>query len=183
MARLMFSFAWYVLQTTCAKIALNMTVRAAVCLQQCFCSQDKELPRPLSMVLAQLSLATMPHNNFTRNSFTYNSLTHSSFTQSLFYHLHATHTHTQTHTNTHKQTNKQTAKLQVHFQVHQTVQYQSASSFHSRQSISHSTTSHSVSWVPSATWARLEPGLSQTIVWQCSRFSVLRSGVQSDSHI
>ena len=52
------------------------------------------------------------------------------------------------------------------------MQYQSASSFQLRQSTSHNITSHSVSSVP-----------SQTIVWQCSRFNVLCSGVQSDSHI
>ena len=162
------------LQTTCAKIALNMTVRAAVCLQQCFCSQDKELPRPLSMVLAQLSLATMPHNNFTRNSFTYNSLTHSSFTQSLFYHLHATHTHT----NTHKQTNKLRSFKFTFKSTKQCSISQLLVFTHASLSVTVQRLTASVEFL-----VPLEPGLSQTIVWQCSRFSVLCSGVQSDSHI
>ena len=49
--------------------------------------------------------------------------------------------------------------------------------------ISHSTTSHSVSWNPSARLEPLEPLEPWAKVWQCSRFSVLCSGVQSDSHI
>ena len=49
---------------TCDGPSVFMTVRAAVCLQQSFCSQDQELPRPLSMVLAQLSLATHTTQRF-----------------------------------------------------------------------------------------------------------------------
>ena len=60
---------------TCDGPSVFMTVRAAVCLQQSFCSQDQELPRPLSMVLAQLSLATHTTQRF-HTQFFHTQLSH-----------------------------------------------------------------------------------------------------------